>query len=248
MKTIKLVHECNHIENVISVEPIVEKIIKTIETSSKLSYKTSYVISVFRRDPTRKSGYKFFRENGSWRFNPSSNSIDWGINPGFEIPIVGEEIEVEYVKETFVHRQMQPWECEKCNGNGWYVDYISPSGHLEEISGSAKLTQDFIKELLTTRQEDGYGTFIADLVGVNVYDEGEEIKQKIEEMVYQVKENMVSRQNTFIQDGVELPNNEKVAEIVVKEVQNFDNYSKLVLTVYIKDMDGNITENALLIE
>lgn len=248
MKTIKLVHECNHIESIFTYEPVTEKIIKTLSTSNLLSYKTSYVIAVFQKDPLTRSGYKFFRENGSWRFNVNTNSIDWGINPGFEIPTVGEEVQVEYVKEIFAYKQMQPWECEKCNGNGWYVDYIGPSGSVEEISGSAKLTQDFIKELLTVKQENGYGTFISDLIGSNVYDDGEEIKEKIEAMLFQVRENMVLRQNEFVQNGIALSNSEKVSDIILQEIQHFDSYTKLVLTVYIQDMNGKMTQNALLIE
>lgn len=248
MKTIKIVHECNHIESVTGYEQITEKVTKTADSSSRLNNMTSYVIAVFKRDPLSRTGFKFFRENGSWHFNKNTNSIEWGINPGFEVPTIGEEIEVEYVKETIVYKQMQPWDCEKCGGNGWYVDYIGPSGSLEEISGSAKLTQDFIKEVLTTKQENGYGTFIANILGSNVYDEGEEIKEKIETMMYQVKENMITRQNGFIQNGANLPNSEKISDVIVQSVEPFDSYTKLVLTVLLKDMDGKITQNALLIE
>lgn len=248
MKTIKIVHECNHIESATSYDQVTEKVIKTGSPSNSLSHVTSYVISVFKRDLAKRTGIKFFTENGSWRFNKNTNSIEWGINPGFEIPTVGEEVEVEYVKEVSTYRQMRPWDCEKCNGNGWYVDYLNPSGQVEEISGSAKLTQDFIKEVLTVKQEDGYGTFMADIVGSNVYDDGDEIKNKIETMLYQVKESMVNRQNSFIQNGVNLPNSEKVSDIVVQSIEPFDSYTKLVLTVLIRDMDGKITQNALLIE
>lgn len=248
MKTIKIVHECNHIKNSVGYEQIKETATKTADTSIRLNYLTSYVISVFKVDPSNRLGLKFFRENGSWRFNKNTNSIEWGINPGFEIPTIGEEVVIEYVKETVVHQQMKPWDCEKCGGSGWYVDYLGPTGLVEEISGSAKLTQDFIKEVLTARQENGYGTFIADLVGSNVYDEGEEIKNKIETMMYQVKENMIARQNSFIQNGIYLPNSEKLSDVVVQSVDPYDSYTKLVLTVFLKDMDGKITQNALLIE
>ena len=248
MKTIKIVHECNHIKSAITYEQVKEVVVKTADSSSKLSHMTSYVISVFKIDPSNRTGVKFFRENGSWRFNKNTNSIEWGINPGFEIPTIDEEVIVEYVKETVAYRQMRPWDCEKCAGSGWYVDYIGPSGSLEEISGSAKLTQDFIKEVLTVKQENGYGTFINDLIGSNVYDEGEEIKDKIETMMFQVKENMIARQNSFIQSGINLPNSEKLSDVVVQSVDPFDSYTKLVLTVFLRDMDGKITQNALLIE
>lgn len=248
MKTIKIVHECNHIKSATTYEQVQETITKTAEPSSKLSNLTSYVISVFKIDPSNRTGFKFFRENGSWRFNKNINGVEWGINPGFEIPTIGEEVVVEYVKETVAYRQMNPWDCEKCSGSGWYVDYLGPSGVVEEVSGSAKLTQDFIKEVMTAKQVDGYGTFITDLIGSNVYDEGEEIKGKIETMMHQVKESMVARQNGFIQSGIMLPNSEKISEIVVQSVDPYDSYTKLVLTVFLIDMDGKITQNALLIE
>ena len=248
MKTIKIVHECNHIKSATGYEQVIEKIIKTADVSSKLSNMTSYVISVAKKDLSNRTGFKFFRENGSWRFNKNTNSIEWSINPGFEVPTIGEEIEVEYVKETIVYQQMRSWDCEKCSGSGWYVDYLGPSGTVEEISGSAKLTQDFIKEVLTVRQENGYGTFITDLIGSNVYDEGQEIKDKIETIMYQVKENMIARQNSFIQNGVNLPNSEKLSDVVVQSVDPFDSYTRLVLTIFLRDMDGKITQNALLIE
>ena len=101
---------------------------------------------------------------------------------------------------------------------------------------------------MTAKQVDGYGTFITDLIGSNVYDEGEEIKGKIETMMHQVKESMVARQNGFIQSGIMLPNSEKISEIVVQSVDPYDSYTKLVLTVFLIDMDGKITQNALLIE
>lgn len=248
LKTIKIVHECNHIESTVSREQIIEEITKTKDSSSRLSHATNYVISVFKRDALARTGIKFLTENGSWRFNKNTNSIEWGINPGFEVPTIGESIEVEYVKEVASHRQMKAWDCEKCNGNGWYVDYLGTSGQVEETSGSSKLTQDFIKEVLTVRQEDGYGTFMSDIVGSNVYDDGDEIKNKIETMLYQVKESMISRQNSFIQNGVNLPNSEKVSDVIVQSIEPFDSYTKLVLTVLIRDMDDKITQNALLIE
>lgn len=248
MKTIKIVHECNHIESDRSYEQVIEEIVKSSDPSNVLSSATLYVIAVFKRDQLNKTGFKFFRENGSWRFNKNTNSIEWGINPGFDIPSIGETVEVECVKETVSYKQMHPWECEKCNGSGWYVDYIGQSGTVEEISGSAKLTQDFIKEVLSSRQEDGYGTFIADIVGSNIYDEGEEIKEKIETMIHQVKENMIARQNSFIQNGVNLPNSEKISDAIVQSIEPFDDYTKLILTIFIRDMDGKITQNALLVE
>ena len=81
-----------------------------------------------------------------------------------------------------------------------------------------------------------------------MYDEGQEIKDKIETIMYQVKENMIARQNSFIQNGVNLPNSEKLSDVVVQSVDPFDSYTRLVLTIFLRDMDGKITQNALLIE
>ena len=97
-------------------------------------------------------------------YNLSSNAIVWSgaslliVNTSgpYRVPGVGEEliIQIQYTLTTAVSYIGEPVNCPRCYGNNWYIAAFPDGGSPSAVSGSLKVAQEFLKQLLTVPNTD----------------------------------------------------------------------------------------------
>lgn len=207
-QTLRILRPCDH---------VVEKRVREygriqMTRNSKLGFtdKIPANITIIRIDNiTNKDGTVEYTKNVDYSQDTSDNIIEW-LNSS-RAPELNEEyfIYALYYKKNILNQDMES--CERCGGNGWYIDIFNSS--MEIFKGSDKLLQDFIKVLFTEKQEDGYGTQIKDILGSNIYDEAEldiQISTAIEDCENQIK--------TFQSSLSTLTDEEKLETVEIKGI------------------------------
>lgn len=207
-QTPRILKPCNHIVEKNNRE--YGKISMTRNSILGFTDKIPANIKIIRIDKiTNKDENIEYTKNIDYSQDTSDNIIEW-LNSK-NTPKLGGEYYIHglYYKKIILNQSIET--CERCNGNGWYIDIFNSP--LEVFKDSNKLLQDFIKLLFTEKQEDGYGTTIKDILGSNVYDEmdlGVEISTAIEDCENQLK---------LVQSSIEtLTDEEKLDTVEIKDI------------------------------
>lgn len=76
-----------------------------------------------------------------------NNRIKWNVRPPLVYTVVADVI----IKGEFKHTE-DPYDCDICQGNGWYVDITDSEQRFIKSRGAYKVLQNVIKDLLTKRR------------------------------------------------------------------------------------------------
>lgn len=145
--------------------------------------------------------YSTFFEKGAKKSKPLpaefysihlKNRILWRVEPPtyYEVTAV-----VRY--DQNVIRTVSSTECDKCQGRGWYVDILNNSGGFEKDTGTIKVVQRLVKDIMTDlfssvlKRE--YGTLIKKTIANNSRND-EELFDDIRMIVAEVEQRYLQRQ------------------------------------------------------
>jgi hypothetical protein len=169
----KIIFGCNHIISTLKKQSILFTPTRSSSGLVDLITRDGVVIDVFYvyQLNSGSNATVTYKKNVDYTF--ADNSITW---ISTHRPANGESYQCEAWanNRTTIDYTENPELCDRCYGQGWYVDMM-PSGYrrLEVATGINKLVQDYIKILYTRRQDDGYGTYLIDMSGTDVYDENQ---------------------------------------------------------------------------
>ena len=211
----KIIFNCDHI--VTDKIKCYGDLLMTRDISGGFPDKVAPNISIIRIDQiTDTTGTREYSYGVDYEQRVSSDIIEW-INPQNN-PKPGEQyyITASYLKTGI--RKEEASTCDRCDGNGWYVDVLGGGEkNISTVGGESKLVQDFIKVLFTEKGSDGFGSNIKDILGSNVYNEvelGLMVSESISDCTNQIKE----AQKKQLDSGVPLSPQEALDTIEVTQV------------------------------
>lgn len=194
----KIIFGCDHIINTLKRMSVLIDVVKTSLDTERL-IQTGNISEVFYvyqiQDSLPVSNYR----NGI-DYVVNGNSITWISS---HRPAIGSNYscEVMMINRTVLDYSKDVANCERCFGQGWYVDMLTSDLRLiAKSQGLEKLVQDYIKILYTITRDDGYGTNLLTLSGNNVMNEEiylSEISSEINSAALQLRE----IQGAMILDG-----------------------------------------------
>ncbi len=211
----RIIFNCDHI--IVNKIKCYGKILMTRDLSGGFPDKVAPNISIIRIDQiTDIDEINEYSLGIDYEQKVSNDIIEW-INPSNN-PSPGEKyyVTASYIKTVI--EKSDATNCNRCNGNGWYVDVLGGGEKsISVVSGEEKLTQDFIKVLFTEKGTDGFGSSIKDVLGSNVYNEvelGLQVSEAISDCANQIKE----AQKQQLDGGVPLPLEEALDNIEIVQI------------------------------
>lgn len=167
----KIIFGCNHIISSLKKQSVLFDVIRDASDLTDKITRSGIISDVFYVYQTNTGNNATITYRSGVDYTFSDNNITW-ISNHRPVNDTTYSCEVWLNKRTISDYSENPQLCERCYGQGWYVDMM-PSSHnrLEIAAGINKLVQDFIKILYTRKQDDGYGTNLLDMAGTTVYDE-----------------------------------------------------------------------------
>jgi len=146
---------------------------------------------------------------------------------------------VSYIYDNNTTTEHELEDCPKCNGVGWYAKSISEvTNNLDNTDGIYKLVQDVIKILLTDKDSNGYGTNLSDVLGQDITNQGEIIRQVSDEITY-AQNQYINYQRELESKGVALSLSERLRNIVIRNTSiDLENLS-ISIDVVISNYEDN---------
>lgn len=231
--SLKIIHPCNHI--VTKKEKKYGKIKMVRDFNIGFPDKLPANIQILRIDSIENKEGIEYTKLVDYEQKVSKDIIEW-INPQNN-PLLGETyfINALYIKTST--EKFEASECERCVGNGWYVNIFNEN--LKYVEGIDKLVQDFIKILFTEENEDNYGSNIRDVLAKNVYDEielGVNVSASIESCADRLRKIQQSYNSNYINQA-EMLDKITVYNVIFDREECF-----LYISIGIKSMSKEIVD------
>ena len=151
------------------------------------------------------------------------NRIKWLVRPPKKYTVV-----VDLIVQGDFYTKVNINDCERCQGNGWYVDITDNNQRFEATKGTFKILQNVIKDLVTkissSRLDSEYGQRLH-LLPREHYDE-ERLFEDIQLEVAEVEENYILRQQPILND---LPRDEILVNLEVAKIKMIEGTKTRVL-------------------
>lgn len=169
----------------------------------------------FDKDPENYIDFTHWIENGlplpKDMYEPYlHNRMRWFVVPPKKFKVI---VDLSIIGNYDVHENAR--ECDRCQGNGWYVDIFSPENKFQRSTGIYYIVENVIKDLLTKLASSNlkldYGTQLHKYVA-ETYDE-EELFNHIRLEVSGVEDRYFNRQRAR---GInDIPDNEHLVRLEV---------------------------------
>ena len=158
------------------------------------------------------------------------NKIKWICHPVYR-PIAGSVFEIEFDEVNAQTQTVEPENCERCGGNGWFASFLSEEdASINLIDGSEKLVQDFIKILLTDSRKHLPGTILKSIPSTSA-PSSSEVLSKIEMAVMEAEESLKVIQRDMINIGTPLTQDEILSHVVVEDIDAGSGFGDFYLKV-----------------
>lgn len=167
----KIIFGCNHVISALKRESVLCVILRDSEGLTDVITRSANVADVFYVYQLSDAPNSTVNYKKDIDYTISENEITW-ISEHRPANGTLYQCEIMQNRRTISDYSNNPRQCERCYGQGWYVDAMSASyQRVDNVMGTNKLVQDYIKVIYTLKQEDGYGTNLLNLVGQQIYDE-----------------------------------------------------------------------------
>jgi len=239
-KSPKIVHVCDHVVREIINDTMIEDYTKSDSDIDLICEEgiISRVNSVYSEDVDGNITiyYKHINYNIYEKVN-----IKWISNA----PLAGEIFTVNYTNTLRKTKQYQPEECPKCAGFGWYVSLFNDNNtSVENVTGSEKLIQGFLKVLLTKRIND-YGSTLNNIIG-NEISNRPIIETNIIEAVADCEVQYKKFQLTNINES-NLASSEKLKSATVSSIDFDIEENAIYISVVLQNEQGSRSQLNLMI-
>lgn len=228
----KIVHACNHM--IVSKTKQYGRINMVRGDSPNMHDAMPRNIKVTRVDRIESAEGRVFKKGYHYNQSISQDIIEWTSKEG--TPAYNESYAVYAAYIYTSSSKHHVGECPRCGGNGWYVSLTNSEGQMGFVEGAQKLIQDFIK-IINTESDGTYGSTIKNVLGENIYSEIN-INNSISSSIMSCQEFLLAKQNLELQNGVELPDDELLERIEVKQVYFAREESAYVISLVIYNKAG----------
>lgn len=230
----KIIYTCNHI--IEETETLYGDILMRRNKNTSFPDTAASNVTIIRVDEVLNIDKTIeFSPGTDYEQKTSNNIIEW--LDSNNVPKPDEEYYIRCAYNKNVVKKSDGDVCERCGGNGWYVDIFGVN-KTTYTTGSQKLCQDFIKALFTEKQEDGYGSNISEIIGQNIYSEAE-LSLNVSSCIDDVATQISTSQLEQINNGTTVPLTELLDKIVVEEIVLVRDECTCYVTVRIINKNGD---------